>query len=89
MDARRDFNNVPTWLGVSCVDGVTPIRIAINESNGGVKIDTTTVISVTPAYVGSRDSNQVPVKYGISSTQSTVMLPVYVEPTTGAVLAEL
>lgn len=88
-DARRDDNNVPTWLGISCVDGVTPVRIVINPSNSGVKVDTTTVISVTPAYVGSRDSNQVPVKYGVSDADGSVMLPIYVEPTTGAVLIDL
>lgn len=88
MDARRDDNAVPTWLGVSCVDGVTPIRIAINPATGGVKVDDTTVISVTPAYVGSRDANQVPVKYGISDASSTVMLPVYVNPANGAILID-
>lgn len=89
-DANRDQNSVPTWIGVSCVDGVTPVRITINPSNGGIKVDDSTAISFVPSASQAtiRDQNQVNVKTGISSTDSTVILPVYVNPSNGAILIE-
>lgn len=86
--ARKDENSVSSWIGVSCVDGVTPIRITINPATGGFSVDTTTVISFTPdpKQATIRDANQVPVKTGVSSTNSSVILPLYVNPATGAIL---
>lgn len=87
-NALRDGNDVPTWLGLSCVDGVTPVPIKVNSSNGGVECDFTSVTSFTPAPSTKRDDNQVPIKTGISTTSATTILPVYVNPTTGGILME-
>lgn len=38
-NAKRDQNSVPTLLGVSSVDGVTPTLIAVNPSTGRVLVD--------------------------------------------------
>lgn len=91
VSVLRDDNNVPVWYGVSCVDGETPVEIAVNSSNGGIKLDYDTVISFTPdpSQATIRDANGVPVKTGVSSTDDTVILPLYVNPANGAVLAEM
>lgn len=57
MNAPHDQNNIKTKLGVWCVDGTTTIPIAINESNGGIKTDTTSTISYTPVPIDPRDGN--------------------------------
>jgi hypothetical protein len=87
-DAMHDDNGFPTLVGISCVDGVTPVRIARNPSNGGLKVDFATVISVTPAYTTQADSNGVPVMKGVSTSDPSTILPVYVNPSNGAVLVE-
>lgn len=38
-DAKRDENNVPTLIGVSSVDGVTPTRVRVNPATGRVLVD--------------------------------------------------
>ncbi len=88
MNAKKDDNAYPTLIGISCVDGVTPVRVAINPSNGAILVDTTTVISVTPAYTTQVDGNDMPIGKGVSSTNENVILPWYVHPDTGAVLIE-
>jgi hypothetical protein len=60
MEAPRDQNHVPAWLGVWCVDGTTLIPIKINPANGGMMIDTTSTISYTPTPLAQRDQNRVP-----------------------------
>lgn len=39
MEANRDDNRVTTLLGVSTVDGVTPVKVQINSGNDKVLID--------------------------------------------------
>lgn len=87
-NAKKDDNGYPTMIGISCVDGVTPVRIKRNASNGGLLVDSTTVISVTPAYTTQVDDNDTPVSKAVSSTNSNAILPLYVNPATGAVLIE-
>lgn len=60
-DASRDQNHVPGKLGVWCVDGVTTIPIAFNESNGGVKIDIMSTVSYVPTPIDREDKNFVDV----------------------------
>lgn len=87
-NAQLDDNSKTAIFGISCVDGVTPVRIAFNASNGGMKIDTITVISIVPTPVGGIDENGRVVAKGVSSTDSSVILPWYVNPATNAVLVE-
>lgn len=85
---QKDDNGYPTIFGISCVDGVTPVRIQFSSTTGGMKTDDTTAISVTPAMRTATDDNDQPVAKGVSSTDSSVVLPWYVNPATGAVLIE-
>lgn len=89
MVAQRDDNGSPTMLGISCVDGITPIRIQFSPLGGGMKIDGTTVISVVPSSVISKDGNGANIMRGVSSSDSSVILPFYVNPSTGAVLIDM
>ena len=56
-EAPHDENFVKAKLGIWCVDGRTTIPIAINPTNGGVMVDTTSVISYTPTNIDPRDQN--------------------------------
>lgn len=88
--AQKDDNGYPCWTGISCVDGVTPIRIKMDSATGGMILDTTTVISVVPSTnFPKTDANDQPILKGVSSSDSSVVLPVYVNPDTGGVLADV
>ena len=87
--AQKDDNGVPCWTGISCVDGVTPIRIMINPSTGALKVDDITAISVVPVYKPARDDNDFPITKGVSSSDGSTVLPLYVNPSTGAVLIDM
>lgn len=83
--AQKDDNDYPTIIGISCVDGVTPIRIKF--AAGAMKIDTTTVISVVPSTnFPKTDANGMPVAKGTAHDNDNLVLPWYVNPSTGAVL---
>lgn len=56
-DAYRDQNNVPTIIGVSSVDGKTPVRWKIDPVTGRGLVENATDTgtsspSSTPTYVG-------------------------------------
>lgn len=86
--ALKDDNAYPAIYGLSCVDGVTPIRIKFNSTHGGMLVNNTIAISVTPTMLTATDGNDQPVAKGISSSDSSVVLPWYVDPATGAVLVD-
>lgn len=88
--ARKDENGVSSWTGVSCVDGVTIVPITVNPADGGLSVDAVTVISFVPnpRHATLRDANQVPVRTGISDASDSTILPLYVNPATGAVLID-
>ncbi len=86
LTSQKDDNGKNTVWGISCVDGTTPVKVQWLP-NGYMKLDTTTVISVTPKEITQLDGNSVPVAKGVSHSNSKVILPWYVNPTTGAVLA--
>lgn len=86
--APRDDNSVPAWLGISSVDGVTPVPIQINAVTGGMKIDTMTTISFSPIDVAGRDENTAESVLAQNETADNI-LPVYVNPATGAVLIDM
>lgn len=85
LTSQKDDNGSNTVFGISCVDGVTPIKIQFTPP-GFMKTDTTTVISVVPKEITQLDGNSVPVAKGVSSVDKKTILPWYVNPATGAVL---
>ena len=91
FSALRDQNRIPIWWGLSSVDGVTPVPIAIDSVTGKVKMEIGTSVSAVMSNLGStlpRDDNRIPCVGGVSNTDSTVVIPLSVNPTTGAVLAQ-
>ena len=89
MSVIRDANRIPAWWGVSSVDGVTLVPIAVNSSTGKVKMEIGTsvmaVMSAIPTNI-PREENRIPCLAGVS-TDGVTILPVSVNPTTGAIQA--
>lgn len=86
--AKKDDNAYPTIVGISCVDGVTPVRVKFN-ANGEMATDSSTVISVVPSSdFPATDDNGMPIAKAVSSADGETILPWYVHPTTGAVLVD-
>ena len=87
-NAQKDDNDYPTIIGISCVDGVTPIRVQFES--GAMKVDSTTVISVVPSTNFPKvDDNGTPIAKGTAHDNNDLVLPWYVVPSTGAVLVDL
>lgn len=87
----RDQNREPIWWGISSVDGVTRVPIKMNSVTHGVLMEIgTSTCPVMTHLNGSlpREENRVPCLGGQSNTDSTVIIPVSVNPATGAVLAQ-
>jgi len=93
-EAIRDQNHVKSKLGVLFSDGETLVRIAINPSNDGMRINTVDVVD--PAILAlydngktiPRDANNVPAWSAQSDTDPTVEYPLFVDAD-GAVLVDL
>lgn len=61
-NALRDENGVTSGLAVlntDTVQGTNLVRIKINASNGGMKIDASATISFTMSPIDPRDQNYV------------------------------
>ena len=85
-NAKSDDNGYPTIFGISCVDGITPVRVVFTVN--GMLLDTVTTISVVPSPLfPDADDNDKNVAKGVSSADHKTVLPWYVNPATGAVLA--
>ena len=56
-NAKIDENFIKSKLAVLNTDGVTLVPIAINEANGGMKINTTDTISFTMTPISPQDEN--------------------------------
>ena len=77
-NAYRDQNNVPTLIGVSSVDGVTPIRVKVDPATGRMLVDNagvtsgTSVPGTTPTALGQiyikTDTAKVYISTGTSSS---------------------
>lgn len=57
MQAPHDQNFVRAKFGVLNTDGITLVTIKINESNKGMKVNTTDTISFTMTPLDVRDEN--------------------------------
>ena len=87
----RDQNRTPIWWGLSSVDGITLVPIQINASTGKVEMEigTTNSATVSTQWLSlPRDENRVVCIGGASKNNSAVILPVSVNPATGAILAQ-
>ena len=65
MDASRDQNNIPTLLGVSNVDGVTPVKIYADPVTHRLLVD-------IPGGSGSVTSVALTVPEGLTVTGSPI-----------------
>lgn len=84
----RDKNRVTVWWGVSSVDGVTLVPIQTDATTGAMEMEdgvsVMPVMSALPAAL-PREGNRIPCLAGVSNTNSSVFIPVSVNPATGAV----
>lgn len=80
--ASRDQNNVPTLLGASSADGITPIPVQANPSNHGLSISDGTDGDDHGVQNAVRDENFVPVLMAVASETITVGGIDYVEGVT-------
>ena len=89
--AFRDGNAKPVWWGVSSTDGVTLVPIKVNSLTGKVlmEIGTSTmpVMSAIPENL-PKDGNTIPATGGVSSANAHLIIPVSVNPDSGAIMAQ-
>lgn len=60
--ARKDANHVSTMIGVSSVDGITPIRISVDPITGYLmveNVDISTLGAITVRSDARKDANHV------------------------------
>jgi len=87
----RDQSRIPVWWGLSSVDGTTLVPIKINSTTGKVLMEIGTSVSAVIANLPStlpRDENRISCLGGVSNANSSVIIPVSVNPSTGAILAQ-
>lgn len=73
--AHRDPNFVPVGLGLSSVDGITPVEILADASTGRLLI---AIVSTPPATTpqdspARRDANHIPVALGEDGSGNPLM----------------
>lgn len=91
FSALREQNRIPIWWGLSSVDGTTPVAIAVDSATGKPVMEIGTSVSAVIANLATtfpRDENRIPCVGGRSNADSTVVIPVSVNPATGAILAQ-
>jgi len=91
FSALRDQNRIPIWWGLSSTDGVTPVPIAVDSATGKPVMEIGTSVSavISKGYVNlPRDDNRIPCVGGQSNVDSMVIIPLSVNPSTGAILAQ-
>lgn len=87
----RDEQRTTIWWGVSSDDGTTLVPIQVDSATGrlAMEIGTSTmpVIAILPETL-PREGNRIPCLGGQSSTDASVLIPVSVNPSTGAIQAQ-
>ena len=75
MEAQRDGNRITATLGVSSIDGVTPMPLTVDPLTGRLRVLATGFLNNTlnPAVLApvKRDDNRVTGMMGESNTDST------------------
>ena len=92
FNTLKDGNRIPVWFGISSVDGITPVEIKINSSTGRASIETgNSVCAIITNGVPKdaiKDDSRVSCIMGQSNADSTIYIPVSVNPATGAIMAK-
>ncbi len=78
---------MPAIFGISASDGLTPVRITFNTSNGGMSVDQVSTATIVDGWPHV-DPNGQPVAKGIDSIDGITVRPWYVNPSTGGVLID-
>lgn len=76
-NASRDDNRIPTMLGTSSVDGVTPVPLTVTKNRLNCADGTTG--SNLPFVNSERDQNRVPTIWGVSSADGVTPIPIYTD----------
>lgn len=87
----RDQNRIPIWWGLSSVDGVTLVPIAIDAATGKPLMEFGTSVSAVISHLPEnipREENRIPCVAGVSTADSTRTIPLSVNPSTGAILVQ-
>lgn len=80
-EAKRDGNKVTVAMGVSSVDGITPVPLRVDPVTGYLLIEVipdTDIISFPVSSPAKRDGNRVPASLGIDS--NSVLYSLVVAP---------
>ncbi len=88
--APRDQSRIAIWWGISSVDGVTAVPIAIDSVTNRLKMEYgSTTMPVMALLTGTlpKDGNRIPCLGGISNDGMHTIIPVSVNPTTNAIQA--
>jgi hypothetical protein len=89
MQASRDENHVPVFLGASNADGVTPLAPIVDPVTHILMVDNGSGGSDLSDEPASRDENHVPVAMGVSSADGVTPVPVYVDSVTQKLLIDI
>ena len=84
----RDGNRQSIWWGVSSTDGTTLVPIQVDSSNYGVVVSDGTSTMAVMADIPEampRDGNRRTCVCAVSSADSTLLIPLSVDPATGAI----
>ena len=89
-DANRDNNRIPVALGVSSLDGITPVELEVNPVNDQLSMDVANDAgrAITVGTRITRDANNVPVAAGVSSVDGITPVPFHVGPNNGRLMIE-
>jgi hypothetical protein len=83
-EAKRDENHIPTIIGASDADGVTPTLLYANPTNHGVVIDDGLAGSDLSGDVDIRDENRVVGFLAVSAVDGVTPTVVYINAATHA-----
>lgn len=85
-NASRDENFVPTLLGASNADGVTPVAVKADPTTHVLETNDNTTGSDLSNEPSPRDDNYVVVAMAVSSVDGVTPVPIYADPATGKLL---
>lgn len=84
--ARKDNNRVPTALGVSNADGITPLLLYVDPSTHAIITDDDTTGSDLGPVNAKRDNNGEPVMLGVSNADGVTPVAPYIDSSTNKLL---
>lgn len=75
-NAKKDANDVSTFLGTLQSDGITTINLAINPSNNGLKVIDATTGTASTRTTAPRDENSVHAWMAVSIADGVTRIPI-------------